>query len=66
MARWRHAVGIALLLAGLLVYALLVMVIGATYVPAHWLVQTGFYALGGLAWLWPARFLLHWMARDGM
>ncbi len=64
--RWRHAIGIAVLLVGLIVYALVVMVAGARYVPEHWLAQTGFYLTGGLAWLWPARFLLRWMARDGM
>ena len=64
--RWRHAVGIALLVAGLVVYALSVMVLGSSYLPAHWVAQTGFYAIAGLAWLWPARFLLRWMARDGM
>ena len=64
--RWRHAVGIALLVAGLIVYALAVMVLGSSYVPGHWTVQTIFYAIAGLAWLWPARFLLRWMARDGM
>lgn len=64
--RWRHAIGIAVLVVGLLVYALAVMVLGSSCVPEHWLAQTGFYLVGGLAWLWPARRLLHWMARDGM
>ena len=64
--RWRHAIGIAVLVVGLIGYALAVMVLGSSYVPEHWLAQTGFYMLGGLAWLWPARRLLHWMARDGM
>jgi hypothetical protein len=41
------------------------MVAGATLVPEHWLPQLAFYVAAGLAWLWPARHLLRWMARDG-
>jgi|688.fasta_scaffold502305_2 hypothetical protein len=65
MPRWRNALGIALLVFGLTVYALTAMVVGAAIVPAHWLAQFVFYAAAGLAWLWPARRLLAWMARDG-
>ncbi|MBL8699529.1 MAG: DUF2842 domain-containing protein [Alphaproteobacteria bacterium] len=60
---WRNTVGIAVLVLGLAVYALVVMVIGASMVPDHALVQLVFFAVAGLAWLWPARGLLRWMAR---
>lgn len=63
--RWRSAVGIALLVFGLAAYALAAMILGAAVVPGHWLAQLLFYAAAGLAWLWPARRLLAWMARDG-
>jgi len=65
MQRWRHKLGLVLLLVGLTAYALAAMVAGATLVPAHWLAELVFYVVAGLAWLWPARRLLHWMARDG-
>jgi hypothetical protein len=53
-----------LLVLGLCVYALVAMVAGATLVPTHWLAQFAFFLAAGLAWLWPARRLLAWMARD--
>jgi hypothetical protein len=62
--RWRNAVGIVLLVAGLCVYALAAMLAGATLIPSHWLAQFAFFVVAGLAWLWPARRLLAWMARD--
>lgn len=64
MPRWRHAIGILVLVAGLVVYALAAMLAGAALTAAHWLVELAFYVVAGLAWLWPARFLLRWMARD--
>jgi hypothetical protein len=63
--RWRNAVGMLALVLGLIVYALAAMVAGATLIPEHWLLQLLFYVAAGLAWLWPARHLLRWMARDG-
>jgi hypothetical protein len=63
--RWRNAVGMVALVVGLIVYALAAMVAGATLVPEHWLPQLLFFVVAGLAWLWPARHLLRWMARDG-
>jgi hypothetical protein len=62
--RWRNAVGMLLLVAGLCVYALAAMLVGATLVPSHWLAQLAFFVVAGLVWLWPARRLLAWMARD--
>jgi hypothetical protein len=63
--RRRHAVGMALLVLGLAAYALAAMVAGSALMSAHWLAQFAFFAVAGLAWLWPARRLLAWMARDG-
>ena len=63
--RWRNALGILALVLGLIVYALAAMVAGATLVPEHWLLQLLFFVIAGLVWLWPARPLLRWMARDG-
>jgi hypothetical protein len=63
--RWRHPLGIVVLLAGLAAWALIAMRVGATWVPEHWLAQLAFYLVAGLAWLWPAARLVRWMGRDG-
>jgi len=30
----------------------------------HWLAQLAFYAVAGVAWVWPAARLVNWMGRD--
>ena len=40
------------------------MRVGATLVPDHWLAELAYYAVAGLAWLWPAAKLVRWMGRD--
>ncbi|MFM8679672.1 MAG: DUF2842 domain-containing protein [Alphaproteobacteria bacterium] len=59
----RNAIGMLALVVGLFAYALVAMVAGAALADAHWLAQFCFYVVAGLAWLWPARLLLRWMAR---
>lgn len=59
----RNLIGILVLLAGLTVYALLVMQLGARIAEQSILLQTLFYIVTGLLWLWPARALLGWMGR---
>ncbi len=29
----------------------------------HWLLEFGYFALAGVAWVWPARALMFWSAR---
>ena len=65
MRRWRHPVGLAALLIGLALYALIAMRVGATALPDHWLADLAFYAVAGVAWVWPAAKLVRWMGRDG-
>ncbi|GIX16394.1 MAG: hypothetical protein KatS3mg119_0580 [Rhodothalassiaceae bacterium] len=61
--RWRSLVGMLGLVAGLAVYAMLVIQIGHRLVGASVLWQTLFYLAAGLAWLLPARALIRWMGR---
>ena len=62
--RIRKLIGLVLLLAFLAFYALMVVALAAGVLPhAHWLVQTAFYAIGGLLWVLPAGLLIRWMAR---
>ncbi len=60
--RLRNLAALLLLLFGLALYALLVMQIGPHLAGTPIWIQTPFYLLAGLAWLWPARRLLAWMA----
>jgi Protein of unknown function (DUF2842) len=59
----RQLVGLAALLGGLLVYALLMMRLGSTMVPEHWAAQALFYAVAGIAWVPAAARLTAWMQK---
>jgi hypothetical protein len=59
----RKLFGAAVLVIGLTLYCLMMMVVGATLVPDHVLVQLLFYASAGLAWIWPAAKLVRWSQR---
>jgi hypothetical protein len=61
--RLRILFGTLLLVFGLGLYALLVMVAAARLLPDHWAVQMAFYALAGIAWIFPATRLTGWMQR---
>jgi len=45
--------GLALLVVG---YIGCAVTIGTTWVPAHWLAQSAFYALAGVLWVLPLRW----------
>lgn len=59
----RSLIGILILILGLALYALMAMQAGAALADAPIVLQTIFYLAVGLAWLWPARALLRWIAR---
>ncbi len=62
--RLRKLIGMVLLLAFIVLYALVMMVIGGTKVhDASKLGQGLFYAFAGLAWVIPAGVLIKWMQR---
>jgi uncharacterized membrane protein len=62
--RTRKLVGTIALLVFLLVYALVVMGIGAGRIAtAAPLAQLGFFIVAGLAWVVPAGVLIRWMQR---
>ncbi len=58
---WRIPVGILLLLAGLIVYALGVMALSPWIGQLHVLVQTLVYLVLGVVWLLPLKRFLIWM-----
>ena len=64
-ARSRKLVGLIGLVAGLALYALLAMRLAIDVVPDLWPGQVVFYAIAGIAWIFPAKWLIYWMqARD--
>ncbi|WP_374765173.1 DUF2842 domain-containing protein [Yunchengibacter salinarum] len=62
--RWRNYLGMALLLIGLAIYAFTVAAIGGAMVDWHLAVQTLFYLVTGIVWIFPAIKLMKWMAKD--
>ena len=64
--RWKKFVGVFLLLGIIAIYALLVMRAAVFVLPgAHPLVAFLFYAIAGLAWVVPVRYLIVWMNSPG-
>jgi Protein of unknown function (DUF2842) len=59
--RLRILFGTLLLVFGLGLYALLVMAAATRLLP----VQTAFYAVAGIVWIFPAARLTGWMQRAG-
>ncbi|HUB95305.1 MAG TPA: DUF2842 domain-containing protein [Stellaceae bacterium] len=60
--RLRILVGTVVMLVGLAVYGALAMVV-ATHLPQSAILEFGFYAVAGTAWVAPAALLTRWMAR---
>jgi len=57
----RKLIGMLILLTGLIAYIALIVTIATTWLPAHWAVQLGFYAVAGIIWALPLRPLMAWM-----
>ncbi len=64
--RWKKFIGVFALLAILVVYTLLVMRAAVAILPiAGPIGQFVFYAIAGMAWVVPVRYLILWMNRPG-
>jgi ABC-type nickel/cobalt efflux system permease component RcnA len=61
LARMRMALGTALLVLGLALYALAAMRLAVWLRPDGILVQTLYYGAAGLLWVWPAARVTRWM-----
>lgn len=65
--RQRKAVGTVLTIVTLIVWAMIGMGIYETWlVGAHALVHLAFFVAFGLAWIFPAMFVIRWMARPDL
>ena len=64
--RWKKFIGVFALLAVLVIYTLLVMRAAVAILPtAGMFEQFVFYAVAGMAWVVPVRYLIVWMNRPG-
>jgi Protein of unknown function (DUF2842) len=64
--RWKKLIGVFLLIGIIAIYALLVMRVAVAVLPtAGGLAEFFFYAVAGLAWVVPVRYLIVWMNTPG-
>jgi hypothetical protein len=64
--RWKKFLGVFALLGIIVVYVLLVMRVAVAVLPsAGGVTQFIFYAIAGMAWVVPVRYLILWMNRPG-
>jgi hypothetical protein len=63
--RLRILLGSLLLIVGLALYALAVMVVAMRLLPDQVAIEFAFYALAGIAWIFPAARLTRWMQQAG-
>jgi hypothetical protein len=58
---WRHGAGMALILFWILFWCVVVVSVGEKLGGQPWWVQTPFYLVAGIVWIFPLRPLLRWM-----
>jgi uncharacterized membrane protein YuzA (DUF378 family) len=57
----RKPVGILLILALIAIWTIVVLALSDTVSQLHWSLQAIFYAIVGIAWIFPLKPLLRWM-----
>ena len=50
-------------IAGFLSYVVLVLLAADWFRHMHWTIEMLFFALAGIAWVWPAKRLMMWAVR---
>ena len=58
---WRQGAGMALILAWMILWCVLVASVGGRITGAPWWAQTPYYLVAGIVWIFPLRPLLRWM-----
>jgi hypothetical protein len=58
---WRQGAGMALILAWIVLWCVVVASVGGLIAGKPWWVQTPFYLVAGIVWIFPLRPLLRWM-----
>jgi Protein of unknown function (DUF2842) len=59
----RPAIASLLGLIGFVLYVVAVLVLADHVRGLHWSVEFAFFAVAGIAWVWPAKRLMTWAAR---
>lgn len=62
-ARTRKLIGTVILVLWIIVYIALAAVAAVAFLPRSIFAELPFYAIAGVAWAFPARYLLYWMGR---
>jgi hypothetical protein len=47
-------------IAGFLAYVVVVLVVAEHVLALHWTLEFLFFAVAGIAWVWPAKWLIAW------
>ena len=63
MKRWRHLLIAIAAVPAISLYAVICMFLADYMTGLHWLLDSLFYLIAGLAWLYPAGFVVSWLAR---
>ena len=63
MRRWRHLLIAIATVPVIGIYAVLCVFLADYLTGVHWLLDSLFYLIAGLAWLYPAGFVINWLAR---
>lgn len=58
-------IGMTALILGLVIYCLLVMVLAVNILPVNWFIDLLFYIFAGTIWVFPARWVIMAINRDG-
>ena len=62
MKRWRHLLISIATVPAISIYAVLCVFLADYLTGMHWLLDSLFYLVAGLAWLYPAGFVINWLA----
>ncbi len=61
----RPVIALILGLLGFFAYVALVLALSDWLTGMHWAVQLVFFAIAGIAWVWPAKRLMFWAFSGG-
>jgi hypothetical protein len=59
----RSAIATLIGIAGFLAYVVVVLLLADHVRALHWTVELLFFAVAGVAWVWPAKRLIVWAVR---
>jgi hypothetical protein len=59
----RTAIASIVGIAGFLAYVVAVLLVADHVLALHWTIEFLFFAVAGIAWVWPAKWLIAWAIR---